>query len=156
MLLRSERKRKSIPVYRGKINLEDFEPVLSPVDKRRAMAINISTSGHLAMNERFCAELKNRCFDFRASKDKKMIMLKEDNSGHYTFPKSGRIKDEEFVRSLSAAGLYVPCRYIMKYCEEMEMWVGEYNDTAPAGKHVLEREMDRINSKKARRKTKKW
>ena len=144
----------NINYYRGKINLEDFEPVLSPVDKRRVMAINISTSGHLAMNERFCAELKNRVFDFRISKDKKMILLKEDTSGNYTFPKSGRIKDEDFVRSLSAAGLYVPCRYIMKYCEEMEMWVGEYNDTTPAGKYVLEREMDRINPKKTRRRTK--
>ena len=61
----------NINYYRGKINLEDFEPVLSPVDKRRVMAINISTSGHLAMNERFCAELKNRVLTFGYQKIKR-------------------------------------------------------------------------------------
>lgn len=32
------------------------------------------------------------------------------------------------------------------------MWIGEYSDTTSAGKHALEREMDRIDSKKTRRK----
>lgn len=144
----------NIQYFRGKINLENFEQVLSPIDKRRAMALNISSSGHLAMNDKYRDVMKNMRVEFRASEDKKMILLKEDDSGNYTFPKSGRIKDEDFVRSLSAAGLYVPCRYIMKYSEEMEMWVGEYNDTTPAGKQALEREMDHLDAKKTRRKKK--
>ena len=109
--------KNKIQYFRGKINMDDFEAVISPADRRKVMAIGVSQSGHLTMNGRFLSVIKNLNVDLRCSKDKRMILINDEDSGDYAFPKSGRIKDVEFVRSLSAAGLAVPCRYIMKYSE---------------------------------------
>ena len=141
-----------IRYYRGKIDLENFEAVMSPVDRKRVMAIGVSPSGHLSMNENFRSAVRSLTVDFRISKDRKTIVIDDSGSGEYTFPKSGNIKDVEFVRLLSAVGLEIPCRYIMKYSEEQKLWVGEYSESLYGGKSRLERELDKISSGKTRRK----
>lgn len=137
----------NIQLFRGKIDLNDFTPVESPQKRRKVMAIGVNPSGCLSMNERFRAALKNRSVDFRISKDKKTIVINEESGGEYTFPKSGNIKDIEFVRALSASGLTVPCRYIMKYSEDQKLWVGEYTDTLFGDKCVIERELEKEMAK---------
>ena len=126
------------PIYHKQIDLERFTEVEAPRDRRKVLAIGVSESGHLAMNERFLSMI--RCFKMKMmiSDDRKMILLNETEDGQYVFPKSGRIKDVEFVKSIYDAGLAVPCRYIISYSEEQQLWVGEYTDVLSGGKQSLE------------------
>ena len=142
---------QNIPLYEGIINLEDFTPVESPQSRRRVMAIGVNPSGHLSMNERFRSVLKNRSVDFRISKDKKTIYIKDEEDGQYPFPKSGSIKDIELVRSLSKAGLKIPCRYIMKYSEKQKLWVGEYSESQFGDKSRLEIEWEQLKKSGSKR-----
>lgn len=137
-----------IRYYRGTIDMAAFEPVISPAERRKVMAVNVSAAGHLAMNQRFSEALKTLKVDLRASKDRRMILVSDSGEGDYQFPKSGNIKDVEFVRSIAAAGLTVPCRYIMMYSEEMGLWVGEYSDTVAGGRQNLEAAADQLMAQK--------
>ena len=137
----------TIPSYYGEIDLSRFSVVEPPQDKRKVLAIGISESGHLAMNERFLAVIKKLNVEFQVSDDKRMILIGDEEDGSYTFPKSGRIKDEDFVKSLLDSGLAVPCRYIMKYSEEMKLWVGEYTDILGNGKQSLQQSVGNMIGK---------
>lgn len=146
---------KKIPNYCKQIDLERFSEVESPRDGRKVLAIGVSETGHLAMNERLLSMIQ--CFSMKlmVSDDKKMILLKETKDGKYVFPKSGRIKDVEFVKSLSDAGLAVPSRYIISYSEELQLWVGEYTDVLSNGKQSLEYSVGKMmgSGKKGRKKS---
>ena len=144
---------KNYPIYHKQINLERFTEVEAPRDRRKVLAIGVSESGHLAMNERFLSMI--HCFNMKMmiSDDKKMLLLSETEDGKYVFPKSGRIKDIEFVKSLCEAGFAVPCRYIISYSEELQLWVGEYTDVLNGGKQSLEYSVGKMmGSGKNRRK----
>lgn len=116
-------------------------------NKRKVLAIGISESGHLAMNERFLAVIKKLNVDFQVSDDKQMILISDEAEGKYVFPKSDRIKDELFVQSVLDAGLAVPCRYIMKYCDDKKLWVGEYTDILGNGKQSLQQSVGNMIGK---------
>lgn len=139
--------REKIPSYYGEIDLSRFSVVEPPQDKRKVLAIGISESGYLAMNERFLAVIKKLNVEFQVSDDKRMILIGDEAEGSYTFPKSGRIKDEQFVQSVLDAGLAVPCRYIMKYSDDKKLWVGEYTDILGNGKQSLQQSVSNMIGK---------
>lgn len=133
--------------YQGTINPDDLIVVEPPECKRKVMALCVSESGHITLNDHFLSAIDDRLFDFRTTKDRKIITLKATKDGIYTFPKNGRKKDVDFVRGLSACGLHLPCKYVLKYSEEMELWVGEYSDTVIGGKDLLEISLDQMKQK---------
>ena len=136
-----------IPNYHGEIDLSRFSVVEPPQEKRKVLAIGISESGYLAMNERFLAVIRKMNVDFQVSDDKRMILISDEAEGSYVFPKSGRIKDEQFVQSVLDADLAVPCRYIMKYCDEKKLWVGEYTVILGNGKQGLQQSVSNMIGK---------
>lgn len=107
--------------YQGTINPDDLIVVEPPECKRKVMALCVSESGHITLNDHFLSAIDDRLFDFRTTKDRKIITLKATKDGIYTFPKNGRKKDVDFVRGLSACGLHLPCKYVLKYSEEMNL-----------------------------------
>lgn len=143
---------KQIRIYHKPIDLNRFTEVESPRDRRKVMAIGVSETGHLAMNEQLLSVIRSFTTKLMVSKDKKMILIRETEEGNYVFPKSGRIKDTEFVRALYDAGLAVPCRYIFSYNEEQQLWVGEYTDVLYGGKQSLEYSVEKTLGGKNRRK----
>ena len=134
--------------------MERFTEVEAPRDRRKVLAIGVSESGHLAMNERFLSMI--HCFNMKLmiSDDKKTILLSETDDGKYAFPKSGRIKDVEFVRSLCDEGRAVRWRYIIGCSEELQIGVGEYTDVLSGGKQSLEYSVGKMmgNGKNRRKK----
>jgi len=115
--------------------------------KRKAMALCVSESGHITLNDHFLSAVDDRFFDFRITKDMRIITLKAAEDGIYSFPKNGRKKDMDFVRGLSACGVQIPCKYVLKYCEEMELWVGEYTQPDIGEKDLLEVSLDQMKHK---------
>ena len=72
---------KKYPIYHKQIDLERFKEVEAPRGRRKVLAIGVSESGHLAMNERFLSMI--RCFKMKMmiSDDRKMILLNETEDG---------------------------------------------------------------------------
>lgn len=139
-----------ISYYQGTIDLQDMIVVDSPESRRKALALCVSESGHITLNEHFPNAVNDRLFDFRITKDRKIITLKAAEDGIYSFPKNGRKKDVDFVRGLSACGVQIPCKYVLKYSEEMKLWVDEYTETDISGKDLLEVSLDQMKQKRKR------
>ena len=133
--------------YQGTIDQQDMIVVEPPEIKRKAMALCVSESGHITLNDHFLSAVDDRLFDFRIAKDRKTITLKATEDGIYTFPKNGRKKDVDFVRGLSAWGVQIPCKYVLRYSEEMDLWVGEYTQCDVGGKDLLEVSLDQMKHK---------
>lgn len=105
-----------------------LEPVLPPVSHLNVMAINVSPSGHVAMNQRLYEAVAQKIpslqMAFFAYKDRTRLLLRPVENGSYKFPKGGRIKDIAFSRSLIEAGISLPARYTVDWNPSVGGWVG--------------------------------
>lgn len=113
-----------------------LEPVPPPAPSGRSPAITVSPSGHVALNGclreaavRMAPALR---VDFSASADRTYLVLRPSAAGPYQFPKSGRIKDVAFSRSLVAAGISLPARYAVTWNEAAGGWVGVLDRRIPS------------------------
>lgn len=113
-----------------KMHLDEslLEPVLPPDSSLNGMAVSITPSGHIAMNQRLCEAVAQTAptlrMDFSAYRDRTCILLRPTAAGSYKFPKGGRIKDLGFSRSLVEAGIPLPARYKVAWNEASKGWVG--------------------------------
>ena len=96
-------------------------------------AVNVSASGHIALNQKFydklITEIPSLALEFRIHSDRTLLTIRSSEQPNYKFPKGGRIKDPAFTRALVEQGIPLPARYA---------WVGLLVESAPApGKTAL-------------------
>lgn len=105
-----------------------LEPVSPPASPLSGMAVTVSASGHVTLNQRLLEAVMGKSpslrITFSAYKDRTCILLCPSESGAYKFPKSGRIKDVAFSRSLVEAGISLPARYTVAWNPAYNGWVG--------------------------------
>ena len=75
-------------------------------------AINVSASGHIALNQKFyeklIAEIPSLALEFRIRSDRTLLTIRSSEQPNYKFPKGGRIKDPDFTRALVEQGIPLP------------------------------------------------
>ena len=91
-----------------------LEPVPPPVPHQNGMAVSVVPSGHVTLIQRLCEAVTQKIpllrVEFSAYRDRTRLLLRPSEAGPYKFPKSGRIKDTAFTRSLVNAGIALPAR----------------------------------------------
>ena len=60
-------------------------------------AVNVSASGHIALNQKFydklITEIPSLALEFRIHSDRTLLTIRSSEQPNYKFPKGGRIKD---------------------------------------------------------------
>jgi hypothetical protein len=110
------------------IDFSAMEPIPHPTASLNSMAINVSASGHIALNQKLydvvVKALPSLTVDFSASPDFTVLAIRSSDTPHYKFPKGGRIKDTAFSRRLVEAGISLPARYEVAWNASADAWVG--------------------------------
>lgn len=110
------------------IDLSSMELVPHPSASLSSMALNISASGHIAMNQRLydrvVQQVPSLNLEFRIRPDRTLLALRISNTPNYKFPKGGRIKDTAFSRQLVSAGISLPARYAVAWEPSVNAWIG--------------------------------
>lgn len=110
------------------IDLSSMEPVPHPSASLTSMALNISASGHIAMNQRLydrvVQQVPSLNLEFLIHPDRTLLALRISDTPNYKFPKGGRIKDTAFSRQLVSAGISLPARYAMNWEPSVNAWIG--------------------------------
>ena len=120
-------------------------------------AVNISSSGHMSLNQKLYDELVKECpnleFEFRIQTDRKLLALRVSDQPNYKFPKGGRIKDVAFSRTLVEYGIPLPARYKVAWNQAANAWVGVLVESQPlSGKTALTQSLSPAPAKERRRK----
>lgn len=121
-----------------------LEPVPPPVPHQNGMAVSVVPSGHVTLIQRLCEAVTQKIpllrVEFSAYRDRTRLLLRPSEAGPYKFPKSGRIKDTAFTRSLVNAGIALPARYTVAWNPSLEGWVGVLDTQAQltAGQALFE------------------
>ena len=105
-------------------------------------AVNVSASGHIALNQKFYDKLitgiPSLALEFRNHSDRTLLTIRSSEQPNYKFPKGGRIKDPAFTRALVEQGIPLPARYEVAWNQDANAWVGILVESAPApGKTAL-------------------
>ncbi|WP_298022324.1 hypothetical protein [uncultured Dysosmobacter sp.] len=115
------------------IDFSAMELVPHPSASLNSMSLNVSASGHVAMNQRLYEQVVKRVpsldLEFRIRADCTLLALRISDSPTYKFPKGGRIKDAAFSRRLVSAGISLPARYAMTWDPAANAWVGTLENT---------------------------
>ena len=121
-----------------------LEPVPPPVPHQNGMAVSVVPSGHVTLIQRLCEEVTQKSpslrVEFSVYQDRTRLLLRPSEAGPYKFPKSGRIKDTAFTRSLVNAKIALPARYTVAWNPSLEGWVGVLDTQAQltAGQALFE------------------
>lgn len=116
----------------AEINLSEFEHVLPPIRPMASCAITVSAGGNVALNQRLLDALgeTEKVFDIRMKRsDGAMLLLMQNSSADYRFPKNGSRKDLAFARDLASKGISLPARYEVAWNEVIGAWVGTLTQT---------------------------
>ena len=128
------------------IEFSEMIPIPQPQSVAFPYALNISSSGHIALNQKFYDKLimdvPSLNFDIRIRPDRRVFTLQCSDQPNYKFPKGGRIKDLAFTRALVENGIPLPARYEVAWNQNANAWVGVLVEQMPApGKTALEQSL---------------
>lgn len=117
------------------IDLSQFEEII-PLPKPSQLAINITASGYVNLNERLRNKMQLTEVGLRVNKDGTQIILNPKTDNPFKVLKSGSIKAIECTRKLANKGVTLPARYDAEWNEDIHMWVGSLIKPKKASKTV--------------------
>ncbi|HBL85106.1 MAG: hypothetical protein A2Y17_02200 [Clostridiales bacterium GWF2_38_85] len=117
-----------IRYYDKDIDLSDFSLAINPKTNRSKLALSVSESGFLSLNEPVLITLKTRALEVRVNSDYTIVLLNEKGTPNFSFPKSGRLRNQAFVKEMKAHGIQIPARYEFYYSKQYDLWIGTLAD----------------------------
>lgn len=106
------------------IDVSQFEEII-PSPKPSQLAINITTSGFVNLNEKLRNKMQLSEVGLSVNKDGTQIILNPQTNNPFKVLKSGSIKATECTRRLASKGVILPARYEAEWDEDAQIWIGK-------------------------------
>ena len=113
----------------------EFEDVPAPIDPCQVPRVSVTRQRIVAMNPAFIKQVdENRRFKIQLSKDGRCLLLHPCNEGTNCFEfkekKDHRatVAHSKLPQMLMDRGIQLPASYIMEWCPERNVWVGNSDD----------------------------
>ncbi len=117
------------------IDLSQFEEIM-PAPKPSQLAINITASGFVNLNEKLRTRMQLSEVGIAVNKDGTQIVLNAKTDNLFKILKSGSIKSTECTRKLASKGIILPARYEAEWDSDLEMWIGNLIKPRKASKLI--------------------
>lgn len=119
-----------------KIDITKFRDVPRKPNRLNTVSIKVNSKGSVCLSSRFRALFNWTKIMFQVSDDPRdkasTILIRrcgDDDPAAYNVPRKSAITAREFANELKAMHVMLPVTYNMEYMKEIEMWVGEKDQT---------------------------
>lgn len=102
-----------------------FEDVPPPVSFYQIPKLSVSSNGVMTMNQPLQKALDCACpIHMQISEDGRVIKLTSVENGDQHFSSKGQLKNSKLLSMLQRKGVQLPCRYLMDWDSDEEVWIG--------------------------------
>lgn len=102
-----------------------FEDVPPPVSFYQIPKLSVSSNGVMTMNQPLQKALDcTRPIHMQVSTDGRVIKMASSENGDQHFSSKGQLKNSKLLSMLQRKGVQLPCRYLMDWDSDEEVWIG--------------------------------